>query len=211
MNGTEFIATFSNIVIACAAAFASYVGWKGLNAWKSQQRWQDDAELARKILILLFKHRDAIASVRNPGMLASEMRSAAQDLKLSENQQKKVAGDRTGIVYERRWEIVYSIRSELYPLLLEAHALWGKKSITLFDPIFKLESELASFFPSHFRMIFPSEEEIRNSRSKNLNERRDIMYDFMEETAEEDAFKKDYQKALELIEEFMRTKLGRLR
>ena len=69
----EAISLVSEVVVAIAVAVGSYVAWKGLGAWKQQLKGRADHELARRILVLLYKYRDAIDGGRNPAIWGHEM------------------------------------------------------------------------------------------------------------------------------------------
>lgn len=108
-------------------------------------------------------------------------------------------------VYEVRWTKITSVRSELYPLLLEARAVWGKEIDERIKPIVDLETELRVVVQTYLRAIDPgAHESLRAAASESLKEMRDILYD---DFKDEDVFRADYDNAMAPLEEFLRKKL----
>ncbi len=206
----EAWSAIANGIMAGAAVVGAYTAVKGVNTWRRQLTWQSDNELSRRILILLFRHRDAIASVRHPAVFQAEVTDAMADveieLELSNGHRKHLE---TVSVYERRWAKITEVRSELYPALLEADAVWGSEVRALIDPIYKLELELRMYLQNWFRVMEVDREGSRRAAAeKSLRKKRDVLYD---DFSEDDEFNKDYSIALMPLEKFLRDKLGSLR
>ena len=78
----EAWSAIANGIMAGAAVVGAYTAVKGVNTWRRQLTWQSDNELSRRILILLFRHRDAIASVRHPAVFQAEVTDAMADVEI---------------------------------------------------------------------------------------------------------------------------------
>lgn len=203
------ISALANVLLAGAAISAAIAAFLGLSTWKAQNIWAADRELARNILILMYKHKDAVANVRHPAIFTNETEAALVGLEVPKTEdEKRYLG--TAKVYEKRWAAISELRSQIYPLLLEVEAIWGRPARELFQPVWQLETELLIVIQSYLRAINPSNSgPAREAAENSLRRKRDIMYDTLED--DEDGFKRDYAVAMRAIEDFMRPKLGRTR
>src|SRR5260221_5644218 len=68
----EALSTVKDLMVLIAAVIGSYVALMGLSTWKRQLKGHTDHELARRILVSLYKYRDAINGVRHPMMTNNE-------------------------------------------------------------------------------------------------------------------------------------------
>ncbi len=66
-------------MLSGAAITGAVVAVKGLGTWQRQLKGQSEYELSRRILVALFKYRDAITGVRHPAMWAYEMSSPPEE------------------------------------------------------------------------------------------------------------------------------------
>lgn len=197
----ELILLFKEIVLTISGALAAYVAVQGLGAWRRQLRGKSNHDLARNILIKLYKYQEAISGVRNPFLINSDIpENERQDKTPSQIQylQYKKA-------YMERWGRVSEVRAELHPDLLEAVVLWGSKAKNICKPLFRLETELLITLRNDIRMRNPdSSQEERDAAAKLNKNRRDILH----ETDENDPFKEDFNRELEKIELFLRERLS---
>lgn len=197
---------FVNTMTVLAAVGGVGAAWLGLFTWKAQSKWNVDNQVAHRILVLLYRHKDALGSVRNPALRSSEVDSALNGKEVPEDRNLKNHLE-SSAVYQRRWDKVREIRADIYPNLLEGQALWGKEFLDLFRPIWKLEAELAGVVRNYIDASDPSaEEETRREYSRILKGKRDILFDTL---SDDDEFRGDHEKQLFPIENFLREKLGR--
>jgi len=121
---TELVTLAKDLILSGAAIAGAVVAVKGLGTWKRQLRGQSEYELSRRILVTLFKYRDAIAGVRHPAMWAYEMPIPSEDESKNKSREHvKFYG--TSKAYQARWDKVQTERTSLYADLLEAEAIWG--------------------------------------------------------------------------------------
>ena len=201
---SQAITALSTFIIACATVAAGIAAWVGLNTWKKQMIGEHESNLARQILVFVFRHRDAIAGVRNPMIWSNESEDAMsdEDREESDMQYRNYLG--TARVYEKRWDKVVDIRSQLYPLLLEADAIWRDQLKKKLEPVFHLENELRITVSRYLRVSNPrNSDEARDAAQRSADKKRDILYD---DVSEEDEFKSDYNRALAEVENFLRGK-----
>jgi hypothetical protein len=193
-------------VVAAAASVAAVTAWKGLNTWKEQAKWNNDAGLAKSILVLLFKHIDAMKNVRFVAIWSEEFEEATKGMDLPTDDRQRRFSEEVA-VYNARWRKVQEVRSELYPMIIEGQALWGLPFRDEFSELWKLENELLRAVRLHLEQINPSydaeiQREFYNVRTKS----RDILYLTDEST---DSHLADCMRALGPIEDYLRAKLGR--
>ncbi len=202
-NGFE---DFANFVIPLATVGAVLVTWTGLQSWKSQKLWDIDHELARRILVNLFKYRDVVAGVRHPAMFASEIPVPPEDKAVGmSDRQKRFYG--TQVAYFNRFDKVTKIRELLYADSIESEAAWGAYFKNKFRELHALEVELASQIRAYLTTINPDEDdETRKAYSEIYRKKRDIMYS---DLTGSDAFDTQFDDILKELEKFLGSKLGR--
>ena len=164
MTCLEIVKVLKDIVLASAAITGAYVAVKGLGTWQRQLKGQSEYELSRRILVILFKYRDSLNSVRHPAMWAYEMPSPPEDEAQKMNDEQ-VSFYGTSKAYQARWDKVQEQRTKLYADLLESEAIWGKELKNLFQGIFDLEHELFNAIRNYL--------EFNKSRYESANKRGD--------------------------------------
>ena len=205
MNCAEIVSFVKDAILGCVAIAGVYVANKGLNTWKHQLKGQSEYELSRRTLITIFKYRDAIAGVRHPLMLASEMRIPPLD------EAKKMTRDElqfygTSKAYQTRWDRVRVVRTTLDADVIEGEVIWGDEIKTLFRTLFNLENELFTSIRLYLELIDPEKSEDRkNAISEIYKKRRDILYD--DYSDEGDGYKNDFQNGVDAIARFLKPKL----
>lgn len=205
MTCSELVTLVKDLILSSAAITGAVVAIKGLSTWKRQLKGQSEYELSRRILVTLFKYRDAVAGVRHPVMWAFEMPSPPEDE--SKNMTREhVRFYGTSKAYQARWDKVQTERTSLYADLLEGEAIWGDELKKLFKVIFNLEHELFTSVRHYIELINPDTKEASKEAIRNIdNKRRDIMYDDLSE--EGDEYKSDFQRGVEAIEKYLKPKL----
>lgn len=121
---SESINLIKDLVATLATIVATIVGVWGVNSWKRQSRAQNDHDLARRIMVNLYRYRDSISTVRNPFMWANEM-PLPNDKDLNSMTREDMDFYGKSMAYQARFDKVQEVRSLLYSDLLESQALWG--------------------------------------------------------------------------------------
>lgn len=191
-------------VMALAAFVAAFIALKGLNAWKNQNIWAADADLARHVLIAVYRFRDSLYAVRHPAMSVGEMR-------LSDDEKGKISDGearRRGTInaYSKRWGRHQERAIELDAHLIEADAVWGTELSGKVAVLKNLEHELWAYISLHLDAHCRGDTVLARSYRDILKEKRDILYDMMND---DDVFRKDFIDALKPVERYLRGKLGR--
>jgi hypothetical protein len=203
----QIIAIVKDVVVAAAAVVGAAVAVRGLNTWNRQLKGGAEYELARRILKVTYRLRDAIKGVRHPVMWAEEMPmpAEAEAAKMSRDDISFYGSSRA---YQSRWQKVADVRTELQTELLEAEVLWGSELGKRFQALYKLEHELVVAIRSSVTLSDPKASEARkNAVQKRQAAARDITYDELSE--EGDEFTKDVVRAIGPIEEYLKPHLRR--
>ena len=206
MSCSEIFKLVLDIAIAAAAITGAVVAVRGLSEWKVQLKGKEDYVLARRILVNLFRYRDAINGVRHPAMFGYEMPSPSAD-EAAHMSQDQIRFFGTSKAYQTRWDKVNAQKTELYADLLEAEAIWGGQLNSLFSSLFALEHELYTRVRHYLILIDPDAAQSKKDVIERFEEaNRDIMYDDM--SYEPDDFKADMLREISEIENYLKPKLG---
>lgn len=206
MTYTEIVTSLKDLVLISAAITGAVVAVKGLGTWQRQLKGQSEYELSRRILVSLFKYRDAINGVRHPAMWAYEMPSPPEN-EAKDMTQEQIRFYGTSKAYQARWDKVQKERTSLYADLLETEAIWGDDLKTLFKKIFDLEHELATRIRHYLEQINPDRNEASKAAVREIDKKnRDIIYDLSGDKPDE--YKKDMLSAIENIEKYLKPKLS---
>ncbi len=111
------IDAFQNLILIAVAIGGVLIAWWGLSTWKKQLHGVHEFELARRILLSVYKIEDGVKNVRSPFLDSRE------------------SGDSDGdnwetSAYMNRWEPVEEAFRELRVDLLEADVLWGREVLS---------------------------------------------------------------------------------
>jgi len=185
-------------VLSGAAITGALVAVKGLGTWQRQLKGQSEYELSRRILVSVFKYRDAIDGVRHPAMWSYEMPSPPEeDAKKMSPEQMRFYG--VSRAYQTRWDKVQAERATLYADLLEAEAIWSTELKDLFKAVFDLEHELFTRIRHHIELINPDTDSASKEAIRNIDKKiRNCMYDNLID--EPDEYKQDLISAVEKID-----------
>lgn len=154
MTIIEIIKVTKDVVLILGAILGAIFAFWGLGTWRRQLKGQSEYELSRRILVTLFRYRDAVDSARHPVMWAYELPIPPEnELKSMSQEQVRFYG--RSKAYQNRWEKVQNQRNALYADLLEAEAVWGSDLNELFNKVFKLEHELFMAIRNHLDLMNP--------------------------------------------------------
>lgn len=201
----EFITIIKDIVLISVAITGAIVAVKGLGTWKKQLTGKSEYELSRRILVSLFKYRDAIDGVRHPAMWVYEMPSpTVEEAKSMNDEQISFYG--SSKAYQARWDKVQEQRTSLYTDLLEAEVIWGPELKDMFKVVYDLQHELFTCIRHHLELINPDTPESKKEAVlKLVHKNRDIMYDDLSD--EPDEYKSDLLNEISHIENYLKSHL----
>ena len=194
------------MILTCVAITGAIVAVKGLGTWQRQLKGKTEYELSRRILVTLFKYRDAINDVRHPAMWWYEKPNPPEEeAKTMSNEQLNFYG--TSKAYQHRWDKVQEQRTALYADLLEAEVLWGIELNDCFKVVFDLQHELFTRIRHYIELINPETSEQTKQAILNIDAKnRDIMYDDLADKPDE--YKSDLINEIKVIEAYLKPKLS---
>jgi len=131
----DVVPVMKDVILAGAAIVGACVAIRGLSTWNRQLKGSTEYDLARRLLKLIYRLRDAINQVRSSLMWAYEMPVPFEEeaQRMSSEQKHYYGLSRAyqdyGLsrAYQARWQKVADIWSEIQAELLEAEALWGSE------------------------------------------------------------------------------------
>lgn len=203
MAWAEFISVVKDLVVVAAPATGAVVAVKGLNTWRRQLKGQSDYNLAKDVLINIYKYRDALFFVRHPLITGAELK-LPEGIDQKELKYAEVNYLQTATAYENRWNKVVEVRSKLLTNIVEIEALWGAELAQKLKNIFVHEKELMFNISCYLRVINPSiAAEDKKFDRENVD--RKMLYDTLND--ESDTFRGAFKKTMTPFEDEMRQKL----
>lgn len=206
MTYMEIITTIKDIILASCAIVGAFVALKGLGTWQRQLTGQAEYDLSRRLLVGLFKYRDAIDNVRNPAIFSYEMPDPPEEQaqNMSQDQISFYGRERA---YSSRVDKLNENKVGIYADLLEAEAVWGLELKELFEKVFLLESELIVAIWHYLDSVNPDISHHRKEAiNKKMSSHRNVLYDLSEKNKADD-FKKELLDAIQEIEIYLKPKL----
>jgi hypothetical protein len=122
MGPAEVVAMIKDIVLATAAASASYVGIRGLKTWQRQLKGTIEYQLAKNILTCVYELRDELKRVRSPVMSHGEPDLPAEKLQNLSRRERDWHG--MAQAYQKRWDLIPPLMARLRASVWEAEAVW---------------------------------------------------------------------------------------
>ncbi len=205
MWGAEQWSALASAVMAASAAGGAIAAFMGLNAWKMQQVWLTDHDLARKLLMSVSHFRDSIAAVRNPALSTTETAPGRAACAHENEAIQRFEGD--VFAYNARLDAHRIHSNGLAALVVEADAVWGPDFRSMTKKLRELENEVGHAIWLHFRCVDPrSDPELRREFQEIRRGKRDIIYDRFNEN---DPIRNELEEAIKPIEAYLRGKLDR--
>lgn len=199
----DVFAVVGTVISGVAVWVAFYFGREGLHTWRRQLRGSADHDLARRLLIELYKLRDVIKRARSPVIFSFE--TAPFDGEVRSNDPQQDSFDGTARAYRRRLTAMDEARGPLLATMLEAEAVWGTELKKLMGQVFKLEREFVNYVRLYLNSISPEATvQALYARQRVLEKQRDVLYDL---DAPEDIYWVEMKQALQQVENHLRARL----
>ena len=127
----------------------AYVALRGLSTWNRQLKGGVEYDLTRRILKCTYQWlREAIKGVRNPVMWGNEM-PTPPETEASQMSRDELRHYELANTYEKRWNRVTEIRTELAELKCSKLKLYGVESFT------KNSIQFSNYSKSYFHRCTP--------------------------------------------------------
>jgi hypothetical protein len=171
-------------LVAAATVVGVVIAGRGLRTWRAQLEGSAHFELARGLLLEVYRLRDAVESVRHPYLESSEATESD-----------------TGIpweiaAYEARWQRVVEAETRLQVFIYEARILWGESITGIAD-------ELRGTVTSLYAVLMQYAEDVRNETHDLSAKEREVLYS----RGIDDGFRNRMTTAVEQFERFVRPHL----
>lgn len=155
----EEISALADIITATAITAGILIATIGLNTWRKQLRGTTEYELAKRLLLQVYRLRDALQYTRSPFLSAGEAGEIPEGISW------EIAA------YNHRWNTVREAASKLSTVTLECEVVWG-------NDIDNLTRELRShvFTLSNAVDAFIRAKEDPSFRDDFTREMRNILY-----------------------------------
>lgn len=202
----DVFAVVGSIASALGVVAAVIYGAIGLSTWRRQAKGSNDHDLSRRILLSLFRYREAINRVRFPSFREHEIQN---DVNGEEKLDYEVARFRhSAKVYSQRLSDVIARRSELNVELVEGDALWKKKLTALFYGIDDLEEQLFSYVNIYLWAANPElPDESRKAFHEQLAGKPNVLYDNLSKDG--DDYRTKMNSEIAAIQDFLISKMIR--
>jgi hypothetical protein len=202
----QYASIAKDTVLTIAAVVGAYVALRGLSTWNRQLKGGVEYDLTRRILKCTYRLREAIKDVRSPAIWGHEMppppEAEASKMSLEQLRYYGLAN-----AYQKRWDKVADVRTDLQTEMLEAEAIWGRIVYETFEPVFKLEQELFSAIYVYLLTLNPNESDRFGAPYQEImTKQRDILYHHLS-SENPDEYTKDLTCAIEAIESFLKPHL----
>lgn len=191
----EAWSAIADCVMAGAAVAAAIAAFRGLKAWKKQETWREDTNLARRMLVALEVYRAAARFARRPIFRPDEYRLG------------EVSSERA---MSLRWHEVVRAKAELTALNNEARALWNDLELaSAFLELEDLDIKLDLAIIEHSRLervCAEAKTEAEKAQAiSEMGQQRAFLYHY----GKEDEFGEKFSIVVQHLEQLLRSKLGR--
>lgn len=191
------------IISGVAVVVAYCFGRAGLHTWRRQLRGSADHDLARRLLIEIYKYRDEIKRARYPAIFKFETLPFEGEVESKDS--KQATYDGKARAYRRRLIAIEDTRNLLQATMLEAEAIWGNKIKELMAHVFKLEREFVIYVQLYLDSINPTVTRQRSLSGYEIRiKQRDVLYHL---DSPDDAYWTDMEQALNDVEDLLRARL----
>lgn len=192
------LANFNSLASSAAYIVAAYIGIKGLSAWKAQLKGNQDYNLAKELMLSIYKYQEAMNNLRSPAIWTSEYPDLSnEELNMPHNKKRF---KEISFAYQKRWDRVGQIRPEIFEQTLEGQVIWGGEIRRLTEDLLNLEKNVMFALSNHLQVINPD----CHDGSKDKDDSK-WMYDSKDD--ENDIYRKPFKEKLKAIEDYLKPKL----
>lgn len=203
----RILQAIKEVVVTVAALVGVIVAWLGLQKWRDELRGRTEFELARRVLVAVYKLRDRLSDLRNPAVGSGEW--SGRPGRTGDAGMVASADDML-YAYNNRWRPLTDARSALNAELPEAEAIWGD---LLVAPMKALEKPLMTvwfhLFGRYLRGIHNPQFWERLDQDDRDKTEAVVWADYPE--SEKDEIARDVAAAVKQFEEALRSHLPRRR
>lgn len=200
----DFFSVIGTLITGFGVVTAAIIGFCGLATWRRQIRGQNDHELARRLLVDLYRIVEKFQKYRAMWIYTHEVNREG-DPEFTSNPKGRHARKELG--YSRRIESLQDSYAQMAVSLFEAQALWGDEVTGKSVHIKRLIDEYADYVRLMLLSNDPEEpEDEREDHREVLNSRRFV---FKNRLSEKDEYGEELDQAVRKVEGALKLKLAR--
>ena len=196
MGGPEealfWASLIKEVIVVVATVVGVLIGIGGLQSWHAELRGRADFEVAQQILESLYRLRNAVQLVRNPGGIA-----------LTGDEAMLRRSERLRLQFSSRWPDVSASLSQLEAYCLRAQILWDVNFEALVHP---LRIHLMRLHLAIEEFLDPASS--HDKATERQHELLEIVYFTHRDT---DQFRAEFEQIVRRINDAVRPHLGRPR
>ena len=138
-TGLQILGEISNVAVAAAALFASWLAWKGLSTWKRETVGRRRIELAEDTIADFYEARDIITAIRNPFSYGGEAEQReGRDEEKPEIQEYRDAYYIPLKRIDEHTDFFAKLRARRYRVI----AAFGIETAEPFEKVYRIRSEI---------------------------------------------------------------------
>lgn len=208
---SSIIAAFATTFIAVAALGGTLVAALGLNSWRNKTLFEDDRNLARRVIVATLNLERVVYRARgmhNHGRMRSALRGELYHQKYpqTEEEEGRIETEINYLIFDRLSEEIDDAQAELEKIAIEADSLWDRCFERHLVPIRLLLIELRQCRERKLAISDRETSEISRESYLAINEReRDCEF---VELLDPDPFSLDFADAIQSCSDFLKLKLS---
>lgn len=181
---------------------ASWIGLSGLKSWRAQFRSTADHELARRLLIEVYRFSDIMRSARDISLGISDLdRESLRALDVSGNQPRYAF---SLAIYTRRNERLSESLSTIKALFVEVRIIWGDLCRVELEELSALKDEWWGVARRYVAALNPDEDpETAENYATEWIKKKGVLYD----QVDSDKFRDSLDNTIKKIESQLKNKL----
>jgi hypothetical protein len=147
-----------------AMLVGSYVGLRGLKAWKLQLKGNQDYKLAKSTMLNCYKYCRSLTYVKSPTIFDSEYPKLSESV-LDYLSDSEINHIKLSHIYNNRLDRITQIKPAFDENILEGCAVWGSKFKKIMTKLAVLENELCCSTLDHIgstKVKVPYEDSVAN-------------------------------------------------
>lgn len=192
------LANIKDIVMIFTLSMGAYVGFRGLQAWKIQLKGNQDYNLAKSMLINIYKYKESMFQLRHPAVWTYEYPEFTRE-ELDKMNHTQKSYREISYAYQKRWERLIKIKPALYEMVLESQVLWGNSLREIIEKLFKLEFQLQSAISNYIEARNPDK-----NRSDVLKPDSELVFDSL---CDDDSFRVKINEIIKEAEDNLKPRL----
>ena len=194
-----WITAVKDVLVGLAAAAAAIFAYLGLSAWRKELKGKSEYELAKRVLMSVYRVREAFKTVRHPAIYQYEYPEEMRDFHGHLKREHEYEG--TLHVYGKRLEKMDESFKALEEQHLEAQVEWGPQYQDVIVKLRRCRSELVLAIQQLLRRAKNPREE--PTKAAELAEERSVLYHIGGDP-EQDRFTSQIDEAITDFEKWLR-------